>query len=100
MGLNCSWKSTLSCAGDDHNGLLPPVPYEGSERTVAWYIQSIRPHDERTYRRVETLPGEQAQADWGHFGYINTDGKRKNLYAFYSVLRLDRIFDEKAITEE
>ncbi len=116
LELNCSWKSsiltvedagrlcreisTLSSAGDDHNGLLPPVPYEGSERTVAWYIQSIRPHDERTYRRVETLPGEQAQADWGHFGYINTDGKHKHLYAFSSVLRLDRVFDEKAITKQ
>ncbi|HPT61973.1 MAG TPA: IS21 family transposase [Bacillota bacterium] len=87
----CREISTLSCAGNDHNGLLPPVPYEGSERTIARYIQSIRPHDERTYRPVETLPGEQAQADWGHFGYINMDGKRKHLYAFSFVLSYSRV---------
>ncbi len=81
----------MSCASDDHNGFLPPVPYEGSERTFGWYVQSIRPRDERTYRPVETLPGEQAQADWGHFGYINMDGKGKNPYAFSFVLNYSRV---------
>jgi len=42
-------------------------------------------------RPVETLPGEQAQADWGHFGYINMDGKRKHLYAFSFVLSYSRV---------
>ena len=73
----CRELSTLSCAGDDHNDPLFPVPYEGSERTVARYIQSIRPRDEHTYRLVETLRGEQAQAEERHYGYINMDGKRK-----------------------
>jgi len=34
------------------------------------------------YRPVKTLTGEQPQADWGHFGYINMDGKRKKPVCF------------------
>ena len=43
------------------------------------------------YRPIETLPGEQAQADWGHLGFINANGKRQRLYAFSFVLSYSRI---------
>ncbi|HHY12938.1 MAG TPA: IS21 family transposase, partial [Firmicutes bacterium] len=87
----CQDISTLSCPGKDHGGFLPSVPYEGSERTVRRYLSTIRPRRERVYRPVETLPGEQAQADWGHLGFINANGKRQHLYAFSFVLSYSRI---------
>lgn len=60
--------------------------YQGSERTVRRYVRSIRPCKYREYKPFETLPGEQAQVDWGHFGTIVVQGARYKLYAFYPVL--------------
>ena len=82
---------TLSCPGNDGTHLLPPEPYEGSERTVRRYVATIRPSPKRVYRPVETLPGEQAQVDWGHCGYIVVDGVKRQLYAFSFVLSYSRI---------
>jgi len=48
----------------------PEILYQGSERTVRRYVSSIRPHSQREYRPIESLPGEQAQVDWGQAGWI------------------------------
>lgn len=81
----------LSCPGGDGTELLPSAPYDGSERTVRRYVSLVRPSGMRVYHPIETLPGEQAQADWGHFGYIVTDDVRRPLYAFSFVLSYSRI---------
>ena len=60
--------------------------FKGSERTVRRYVQNIRPAAYREYKPFETLPGEQAQVDWGHFGNIVIEGKRYKLYAFVFTL--------------
>lgn len=39
---------------------------------------------------VNSKPGEQAQVDWGHFGKINVNGKRENLYCFVYILGYSR----------
>jgi hypothetical protein len=40
--------------------------------------------------RLRTLPGEQAQVDWGHFGRIVVEGGLRILYAFVMVLAFSR----------
>ena len=41
--------------------------------------------------RYETDPGKQAHVDFGEFGYIEIDGKRKKLYAFSMILGYSRM---------
>lgn len=65
--------------------------YQGSERTVRRYVQSIRPQNYREYKPFETLPGEQAQADWGHSGTIAVENVRCKLYAFVFTLCWSRV---------
>lgn len=65
--------------------------YSGSRRTVRRYVSQIRPRYDRVYRPVETLPGEQAQVDWGHEGTIEVNGQRFNLYSFVFVLSHSRV---------
>ena len=77
--------------GEDPQGNLPPSPYEGSERTVRRYVSQLRPRSKRTHRPIETLPGEEAQVDWGHAGHLIVDGVRKPLYVFSMVLSYSRI---------
>jgi hypothetical protein len=41
--------------------------------------------------RFETEPGQQAQVDWGHFGYADLSGKRERLYGFVMTLGWSRV---------
>jgi hypothetical protein len=40
--------------------------------------------------RLRTLPGEQAQVDWGHFGHLAIGRARRPLMAFVMVLSYSR----------
>jgi transposase len=42
------------------------------------------------YLRLRTLPGEQAQCDWGHFGHLVIGRARRPLMAFVMVLSFSR----------
>ena len=42
------------------------------------------------YLRLRTLPGEQAQVDWGHFGHQTIGRARRPLMAFVMVLSFSR----------
>ena len=42
------------------------------------------------YLRLRTLPGEQAQVDWGHFGHLPLGRARRPLMAFVMVLSFSR----------
>ncbi|EQB71830.1 MAG: transposase [Thermoplasmatales archaeon A-plasma] len=54
-------------------------------------------HDLRKDRRIqavyryETDPGKQSQVDFGEFGHIDMDGKRRKLYAFSMILGYSRM---------
>jgi transposase len=66
--------------------------YQGSERTLRRAVAAMRDKAApvRRYRPVTTLPGEQAQVDWGHFGSITVDGQVLPLYAFVFTLSYSR----------
>jgi transposase len=64
--------------------------YKGSARTVRRYLSKLRPKSHREYKPYETLPAEQAQVDWGHFGTIVENGRRVKLYAFVFCLSWSR----------
>src|SRR5690606_15109171 len=54
--------------------------YTGSRRSVRRAVAEIRPKQSRQYKPFETLPGEQAQVDWGHMGRIRAGGVEVPLY--------------------
>lgn len=66
--------------------------YPGKESMVRYYVQPHRQAKaaEATVR-FETEPGEQAQVDWGHFGFIQHQGRRQRLYAFVMTLGWSRM---------
>lgn len=73
---------TLNSPDPQAKALLPDEPYDGSIRTVQRYVKDIRKDKRRVYKPVETLPGEQAQVDWGHFGTWSFEGEQQPLYGF------------------
>ena len=65
--------------------------YTGSRRTVRRAVAELHPKQAREYKPFETLPGEQAQVDWGHMGQIHVDGVEMPLYCFVFTLSWSRV---------
>lgn len=65
--------------------------YQGSESHFRSRIAGLRPRRQpEAYLRLKTLPGEQGQVDWGHFGHIQTGRAKRPLMAFVIVLSWSR----------
>lgn len=65
--------------------------YQGGKSLVKSFVQPYREARRQAATvRYETEPGEQAQVDWGHFGFIEHQGARRKLYAFVMPLGWSR----------
>jgi transposase len=65
--------------------------YPGSAIQVRRYVRTVRPQARaEAYLRLETLPGEQAQVDWGNFGALQIGRARRPLSCFVLVLSWSR----------
>ena len=65
--------------------------YEGSAVQTRRLVRRLRPRPQaEAYLRLQTLPGEQAQVDWGHFGHVEVGQARRSLSAFVMVLSYSR----------
>lgn len=64
--------------------------YPGSVVQVRRYVSSIRPQRSEAFLRLATLPGEQAQVDWGNFGRIQVGSATRSLSCFVMVLSWSR----------
>jgi transposase len=54
-------------------------------------VARCRPHRiAEAYMRLSTLPGEQAQCDWGHFGKVKIGNTERRVLAFVMVLSSSR----------
>lgn len=65
--------------------------YRGSPEHLRHVIAGMRPRPPaEAFLRLRTLPGEQAQVDWGHFGHLQIGRARRPLMAFVMVLSYSR----------
>jgi transposase len=65
--------------------------YRGSGDHFRHLIACYRPRPAaEAYLRLRSLPGEQAQVDWGHFGHLVIGRARRPLMAFVMVLSYSR----------
>jgi transposase len=65
--------------------------YPGSAIQVSRYVRTVRPAARaEAYLRLDTLPGEQAQVDWGNFGQVRVGSTTRLLSCFVLVLSWSR----------
>ena len=65
--------------------------YPGRPDHFRHLIARHRPRQKaEAYLRLRTLPGEQMQVDWGHFGHLEIGQARRPLMAFVAVLSWSR----------
>ena len=66
--------------------------YAGGITILKEYVSTIKQDSVRqVIERFETLPGQQAQVDWGECGTILEHGESKRLYLFVFVLGYSRV---------
>ena len=65
--------------------------YRGNPDHFRHFVAQHRPRrPAEAYLRLRSLPGEQAQVDWGHFGQLQIGRARRPLMAFVMVLSHSR----------
>lgn len=66
--------------------------YTGGITILKDFVREVRPSPPGVLtERFETLPGQQAQIDWGECGRIEVSGRQRRLYVFTLVLGFSRI---------
>ncbi len=66
--------------------------YEGGITILRDYVRPLKAEfTRRVIERFETLPGRQAQVDWGECGTITVGGQTRKLYVFVFVLGYSRV---------
>ncbi|MBI5778629.1 MAG: IS21 family transposase [Planctomycetes bacterium] len=71
--------------------LIEPHGYKGSYDVVKRYVRVLKgERDQVAYIRFETMPGLQAQVDFGEFAVVCPDGEERKLYCFVMVLGFSR----------
>lgn len=65
--------------------------YPGGSSHFRQHVAQLRPKKlPEAFLRLKTLPGEQAQVDWGHFGSVDIGKAKRQLMAFVMVLSYSR----------
>ena len=65
--------------------------FAGGPSNFRAHVAQLRPRPAaEAYLRLKTLPGEQAQVDWGHFGQLTIGRATRPLMAFVMVLSWSR----------
>lgn len=64
--------------------------YSGGVDHFRDIVRTLRPSGGEAYLRLSTLPGEQAQVDWGSFGKLKIGDAEHRLLAFVMVLSWSR----------
>jgi transposase len=73
------------------HAMLQARGYPGGVVSVRRYVRAVRPRPRaEAYLRLQTLPGEQGQVDWGHFGTLAVGHARRPLVCFVLVLAWSR----------
>ena len=72
-------------------GMAQARGYTGGASQFRAHVAQLRPRrPAEAYLRLKTLPGEQSQIDWGHFGHVQIGRAKRPLMAFVMVLSFSR----------
>jgi transposase len=71
--------------------MLKARGFAGGVHAVRRYLRRVRPKPKHeVFFRLETLPGEQGQVDWAHFGKVTVGNTQRTLSCFVMVLSHSR----------
>lgn len=74
--------------------------FEGAYSTVRDYVRKLKGNSQKAYMVIETLPGEEAQVDFGYIGTLNIGGKKKKAWVFVMTLSYSRYMYVKIVFDQ
>ena len=74
--------------------------FQGSYSTVRDYIRKLKGDSQKAYMVIETLPGEEAQVDFGYLGTLRISDKRKKAWIFVMTLSYSRYMYVKIVFDQ
>lgn len=85
-----------------HQDLQAEYGFGGSYSNVRKYVQKIKENIKRSkvYMVLTTLPGEEAQVDFGYIGLLNVNGKPKKAWVFTMVLSYSRYMYAEVVFDQ
>jgi transposase len=90
-GLIVDWLNQENYRASKVHDLLKCQGFSGSYDIVQRYVKEIKEKRDRVaYVRFETMPGQQAQVDFGDFKISMIDGSTLTIYCFIMVLGYSR----------
>jgi len=90
-GLIANWLEQQDYRATRVYDLVQQEGFRGSYDVVRRYVKTIKEDRDRTaYIRFETLPGRQAQVDFGDFQVAEPDGRTTTVYCFVMLLGYSR----------
>lgn len=73
-----------------YQDLIREYNYTGSYSAVRDYVRKFESTDKKAYMVINTLPGEEAQVDFGYIGTIKVNEKPKKAWVFVMSLSYSR----------
>lgn len=73
-----------------YQDLIEEYQYQGSYSCVRDFVRKLKPTVHKAYMVLHSLPGEEAQVDFGYIGTIPVDGKPKKAWVFVMSLSYSR----------
>jgi len=90
-GMIADWLAQQEYRATRVYDLVQQEGYRGSYDVVRRYVKTVKEQRDRTaYIRFETMPGQQAQVDFGDFQVVEPDGTTSTVYCFFMVLGYSR----------
>lgn len=87
-----------------YQDLVKEYNYTGSYSAVRDYVRKFESADKKVYMVINTLPGEEAQVDFGYIGTVKVNEKPKKAWVFVMSLSYSRymyaciVFDQSVKT--
>ena len=73
-----------------HQDLVSDYGFSGSYESVKRFTRRLEARIEIPYRRMESLPGDEMQVDFGQGAWVEEDGRKRRPHLFRAVLSHSR----------
>ena len=83
-----------------YQDLIRDYDIAGTYSGVRHYVQKHRPLKQEVFMVLHSLPGEEAQVDFGYIGKLNIDGKMRKAWIFIMILSYSRYMYAKIVTNQ
>ena len=74
--------------------------YEGHYSAVRDYVRKLKQSNKKVFMVLNTIPGEEAQVDFGYIGTLKVNGKYRKAWVFVMILSFSRYMYAQIVMDQ